>query len=39
MLSLIFENMAGMFAGFENFDELIIGLLANVASILRVFPR
>ena len=23
MLSLVFENMAGMFAGFENFDELI----------------
>ena len=23
MLSLVFENMAGTFAGFENFDELI----------------
>ena len=38
MLSPVFENMAGMFAGFENFDELINRAISKCGIHSRSIP-
>ena len=38
MLSPVFENMAGMFAGFENFDELINRAISECGIHSRSIP-